>query len=140
MPSIASLGTQEHRRPDVATVSLPGTGTTFNPVTPLHPIPDGRVHLLGAVHCVTGATTRVEAGRGVLVVDCGIAQGREAVDWQLPDGVVDAHAIALTHGHIDHVGGVPVRRLPLVLTWRRGLTACSTPPRWRASTLRRHTR
>jgi len=62
-------------------------------LTPIHPLPDGRAHLLGAVRTVTGATTRIEAGSGVAVVDCGIAQGSEAADWRLPDGVVDAGAI-----------------------------------------------
>jgi metallo-beta-lactamase family protein len=72
-----------------------------------HPVPEGRVTLLGAVRCVTGAMTRVETGGAVLLVDCGAPQGREAAGWQLPDAACDACAVLLTHAHFDHVGALP---------------------------------
>jgi metallo-beta-lactamase family protein len=76
--------------------------------TELHPLPDGEVRLLGAVRAVTGAMTRVEISGKRLLVDCGIVQGREARDWVFPEAAHDADALVLTHGHLDHVGSLPV--------------------------------
>lgn len=76
--------------------------------TELHPLPDGEVRLLGAVRSVTGAMTRVETGGKRLLVDCGLVQGREARDWVFPEAAHDADALVLTHGHLDHVGSLPV--------------------------------
>ncbi|MBI2395379.1 MAG: MBL fold metallo-hydrolase [Deltaproteobacteria bacterium] len=76
--------------------------------TETHPLPDGEVRLLGAVRCVTGAMTRVDTGDTRLLVDCGIVQGREARDWVFPEAAHDADALVLTHGHLDHVGSLPV--------------------------------
>jgi metallo-beta-lactamase family protein len=76
--------------------------------TDVHPLPDGEVRLLGAVHSVTGAMTRVEMGGKRLLVDCGIGQGREARDWQFPDAARDVDAVVLTHGHLDHIGSLPI--------------------------------
>lgn len=70
-----------------------------------HPIPDGEVRLLGAVRQVTGAMTRVETGRHRLLVDCGVAQGHDAMAF--PDAARDVDALVLTHGHLDHIGNVP---------------------------------
>ncbi len=75
--------------------------------TARHPLPDGQVHLLGAVESVTGAMTRVETGNAALLVDCGIAQGKEASRWKFPEAAHDVHAVLLTHGHNDHVGSLP---------------------------------
>ena len=76
--------------------------------TPVHPLPDGEVRLLGAVETVTGAMTRVEMGGKRLLVDCGIGQGREARDWTFPDAASDVDAVVLTHGHLDHIGALPM--------------------------------
>lgn len=70
-----------------------------------HPLPDGELRLLGAVRQVTGAMTRVEVGGHKLLVDCGIAQGRD--HGVFPDAARDADALLLTHGHLDHIGHVP---------------------------------
>jgi metallo-beta-lactamase family protein len=76
--------------------------------TAVHPLPDGEVRLLGAVDVVTGAMTRVETAGRRLLVDCGIGQGREAREWRFPDAARDVDAVILTHGHLDHIGSLPV--------------------------------
>ncbi|MFZ9888581.1 MAG: MBL fold metallo-hydrolase [Myxococcota bacterium] len=75
--------------------------------TPLHQLRDGRVELLGAVSCVTGAMSRVELGGSALLVDCGVPQGRDKAGWSFPDAARDVDAVVLTHGHLDHIGSLP---------------------------------
>lgn len=81
--------------------------TEFAACTDTHPLPDGRLQLLGAARAVTGAMTRVELGQHALLVDCGVAQGREARGWRMPDAARDVDAVLLTHGHNDHIGSLP---------------------------------
>lgn len=75
--------------------------------TARHALADGQVQLLGAVESVTGAMTRVETGGAALLVDCGVAQGREAARWRFPEQAQGVDAVLLTHGHNDHVGSLP---------------------------------
>jgi metallo-beta-lactamase family protein len=77
------------------------------PHTEVHPLKDGRVELLGAVRQVTGAMTRVDLGGVQILVDCGIAQGKDAARWKFPDAARDVDAVVLTHGHQDHIGSLP---------------------------------
>ncbi len=70
------------------------------------PLPGGSVRLLGAIHQVTGAATLVEQDGLRVLVDCGLAQGRDAHAVRL-DQVGRLDAIVLTHGHLDHIGGLP---------------------------------
>jgi metallo-beta-lactamase family protein len=85
--------------------------TEFVATTECHPLPvagnggGGEVRLLGAVRQVTGAMTRVEMGGARILVDCGIAQGREAAHF--PEEARNIDALVLTHGHQDHIGHVP---------------------------------
>lgn len=75
------------------------------PHTEAHPLSDGEVRLLGAARQVTGAMTRVELGGRRILVDCGVAQGRERADF--PEAARDIDAVVLTHGHLDHIGNLP---------------------------------
>lgn len=78
------------------------------PSTPIHPLPSGQVTLLGAMASVTGAMTLIETGGARVLVDCGVAQGREAERWRFPAEALDKlDAVVLTHGHNDHVGSLP---------------------------------
>jgi len=76
--------------------------------TARHTLPDGELVLLGAIETVTGSMSRLETGGLRLLVDCGVAQGREAARWRFPDAAADVDAVLLTHGHGDHVGSLPV--------------------------------
>lgn len=75
--------------------------------TAQHALVDGELSLLGAVHGVTGAMTRVELGGVRVLIDAGIAQGEDASGWSLPEPARDVDAIVLTHAHNDHVGSLP---------------------------------
>lgn len=75
--------------------------------TAQHPVPSGEVTLLGAVHGVTGAMTRVELDGARVLVDAGVAQGSDARGWTLPDAAHRVGSIVLTHAHNDHVGSLP---------------------------------
>ncbi|HEY8431910.1 MAG TPA: MBL fold metallo-hydrolase, partial [Sandaracinaceae bacterium] len=72
-----------------------------------HAVPGGAVTLLGAVHGVTGAMTRVELEGARVLVDAGVAQGADAHSWSLPDAAHRVSAVVLTHAHNDHVGSLP---------------------------------
>jgi metallo-beta-lactamase family protein len=73
-----------------------------------HPLLDGELFLLGAVETVTGSMSRVEIGGARLLIDCGVAQGRDAASWRFPEAASDVDAVLLTHGHNDHVGALPM--------------------------------
>ncbi len=76
-------------------------------LTRRYPLADGVLELLGAHASVTGATTRIEMGGRRVLVDCGVAQGAEALDWSFDEAALDVDAVLLTHGHNDHVGSLP---------------------------------
>jgi len=69
------------------------------------------ITFLGATRTVTGSSYLVSAGDRRIMVDCGLYQGRLAlqeknythpqVDW------AEVDAILLTHAHIDHSGLIP---------------------------------
>jgi metallo-beta-lactamase family protein len=67
--------------------------------------PDGRIRFLGAMDSVNPAMTLVEIEGITLLVDCGADPGQGLVE--LPDEAYEVDALLLTHGHLDHVGGIP---------------------------------
>ncbi|MGY1641901.1 ribonuclease J [Geodermatophilus sp. SYSU D00703] len=94
------------------------------------PLPDGglRVVALGGLGEIGRNMTVFEHAGRLLIVDCGVLFPEEhqpGVDVILPDftsirdRMDDVEAIVLTHGHEDHIGGVPYllrerRDIPLV--------------------------
>jgi metallo-beta-lactamase family protein len=65
----------------------------------------------GAAETVTGSKYLLEAGKGRVLVDCGLFQGLKELrlkNWQpLPFAASSVQAVVLTHAHIDHVGYLP---------------------------------
>jgi metallo-beta-lactamase family protein len=70
-----------------------------------------RIQFLGAAQEVTGSLILLETAEGNLVIDCGMFQGRRQEARQrnraLPAEAIRAHAVLLTHAHIDHSGSLP---------------------------------
>ena len=71
-----------------------------------------RIHFLGAAGDVTGSACHVVTQDASVLVDCGFFQGRKEESAknrrqaQIKGGKLDA--VVLTHGHLDHVGRLPL--------------------------------
>ena len=95
-----------------------GRVTNFPPLKAPGPVPDGamRITPLGGLGEVGRNMTVFELDGKLLVVDCGVLfpeEDQPGVDLILPDfssiedRLDDVVALVLTHGHEDHIGGVP---------------------------------
>jgi metallo-beta-lactamase family protein len=70
----------------------------------------------GAADEVTGSLHRLHVGGVDIALDCGLFQGHRAeanrYNREVPDWAISAHALVLSHAHLDHSGNIPtlVRR------------------------------
>jgi ribonuclease J len=84
-------------------------------IPPLAP-GDVRVIVLGGVECIGRNMLAIEYGNDIVVIDCGFAfkdGDTPGVDFILPntqyleDRKDRVRAVLITHGHLDHIGGLP---------------------------------
>ncbi len=70
------------------------------------------IQFLGAAGTVTGSKYLIEWSGKKIMIDCGLFQGLKELrllNWQaLPFDVSSLDAVILTHGHLDHVGYLPL--------------------------------
>lgn len=70
------------------------------------------MQFLGAAGTVTGSKYLIELLDQKLLIDCGLFQGLKELrllNWQmLPFDASSLDAVILTHGHLDHVGYLPL--------------------------------
>ncbi len=73
---------------------------------------NARLTFCGAAGGVTGSCYHLAVDGGELIVDCGIFQGDDIADElnrrELPFDPARLDAAILTHGHLDHVGRLPL--------------------------------
>lgn len=71
-----------------------------------------RIRFLGAAGTVTGSKYLLETSDKKILVDCGLFQGLKnlrELNWKdLPVDVSAIDMVLLTHGHLDHVGYLPL--------------------------------
>jgi metallo-beta-lactamase family protein len=83
----------------------------------------------GAAGQVTGSLHRIHINGKDVLLDCGLFQGHRAeadrINREVPDWAVKAHALALSHAHLDHSGNIP----SLVKRGFRGDIYCTPPTR-----------
>jgi metallo-beta-lactamase family protein len=70
-----------------------------------------KIYFHGATGDVTGSAFQIVTDHASILVDCGLFQGGKVQRGknrrgQLKDGRLDA--VILTHGHLDHVGRLPL--------------------------------
>jgi metallo-beta-lactamase family protein len=71
-----------------------------------------KITLYGAAGDVTGSAYHVQTDQANILVDCGLYQGTKMTDQKnrLPRNLSTRglDAVVLTHGHLDHVGRLPI--------------------------------
>ncbi|MDW8286552.1 MAG: MBL fold metallo-hydrolase, partial [Flammeovirgaceae bacterium] len=70
------------------------------------------LHFLGGAGTVTGSKHLIEANKRKILIDCGLFQGIKALrllNWEnFPVNPQQIECVILTHGHLDHVGYLPL--------------------------------
>ncbi|MGV3609621.1 MAG: MBL fold metallo-hydrolase RNA specificity domain-containing protein [Fluviicola sp.] len=70
------------------------------------------IHFFGAASTVTGSKYLLELSGEKILIDCGLFQGLKELrllNWQaLPFDAASLDTVILTHGHLDHVGYLPL--------------------------------
>lgn len=95
---------------------------------------DVRIIPLGGVEKIGMNMTAIEIGNDILVIDAGFGftdEGTPGVDYILPNTKYleerkdRVRAIIITHGHLDHIGGIPyiMERIGNPPMYTRNLTA-----------------
>lgn len=88
-----------------AVVSTPGIGK-----------PKLRIAIVGGAEEVGRNMTMIEYGRDVILIDCGLQfpeEDQPGIDYIIPNVSYlkgrekDVKGIVITHGHYDHIGGIP---------------------------------
>lgn len=83
----------------------------------------------GAAEEVTGSLHRLHVGGVDIALDCGLFQGHRAeanrLNRELPAWATAAHALVLSHAHLDHSGNIPT----LVKRGFEGNIYCTPPTR-----------
>jgi metallo-beta-lactamase family protein len=71
-----------------------------------------KITFLGAAGTVTGSKYLIEANGKKIMIDCGLFQGLKELrlrNWaNLPFDAAEVNCVILTHGHLDHVGYLPL--------------------------------
>ena len=66
----------------------------------------------GAAQGVTGSCYHLQVGDAAIVIDCGVFQGDQDAEAKnlapFPFAAKGVNAVVLTHGHLDHVGRLPM--------------------------------
>lgn len=114
----------------INTVQKPAESGHIPPVAP------GNIRIipLGGVEKIGMNMTAVEIGQDIIVIDAGFAfkeEGTPGVDYILPNTKYleerksRVKAIIITHGHLDHIGGIPyiMDRIGNPPMYTRNLTA-----------------
>lgn len=100
------------------------------------PLAPGNIRIipLGGVEEIGRNMTAIEIGDDIIVIDCGFQFSEvetPGVDYILPntkyleDNKSRVRAMFITHGHLDHIGGIPflIERIGLPPIYTRNLTA-----------------
>ena len=116
--------------------ALPETASQNGDEKPIPPLESGNIRIvpLGGVEEIGRNMTAIEMGDDIVVVDCGLQFREEdtpGIDYILPntkyleDRREKIRGIFVTHGHLDHIGGIPyiIDRLGYPPIYTRRLTA-----------------